>query len=323
MIKTLRGAACFILIATMVLWGTWLKSDPVEQKTVANAQTPGKPKVGLTNNEDNQWKGVKQVFQKGSVQNGVFKVSFPRTDLRVKVDAVQIDPNLALNTYLVFTPHGNGAMMMGDLVLLEKEVKPVEAKLVELGIGVTALHNHIIEEDPKIMYLHVAGVGDPKILAEKMKQVLAQTGTPLTPEPPSKAIGHANWSRIEEIIGHKGQLKGNVFQFSIPRPEEITETNETGRPIVITPAMGVAMPINFQLIDDGNAVTTGDLVLLANEVNPVIRKLVTNGITVTALHNHMLNESPRLFFLHFWGKDNAEKLARGLRDALNQTSLAK
>lgn len=165
------------------------------------------------------------------------------------------------------------------------------------------------------MYLHVAGHGDPVTLTQKMKHVLDLTGTPLTSAPPEKSPSTFNWSKVEGIMGWKGEKKGKMFQFSIPRSEEITEKGE-----IFPPAMGIAMPINFQLIGD-KAATTGDFVLLSNEVNPVVRELTKNGITVTAIHNHMLDESPRLFFLHFWAVDELEKLARGIRAALNQTTV--
>lgn len=279
------------------------------------SEAVSKRNSGVSQEQEPKWESVKRVFNKGSIQNDVFRVTFPRSDLQIKVDHVQIDPNLALTSYLAFKQVGNHSMMMGDLVLLEKEVKPVETKLAELGIEITALHNHIIEENPKIMYLHVAGHGDPVNLAEKMKDALSVTGTPLASTPPEKSPSTFNWSKVEDIIGWKGVQRGKVFQFSIPRPEKITEKG-----VGIPPAMGIAMPINFQLIGE-KAATTGDFVLLSNEVNPVVRELTKNGITVTAIHNHMLNESPRLFFLHFWGVDKPEKLARGLRAALNQTTV--
>ncbi|EJL29766.1 DUF1259 domain-containing protein [Brevibacillus sp. BC25] len=289
-------------------------TDRIEQKSVIE-QADLKNNSNVSQEQGANWESVKKVFNKGTVQKDVFKVTFPRSDLHVEVGDVQLDPNLALTSYLAFKHVGNHSMMMGDLVLLEKEVKPVENMLVEQGIEVTALHNHIMEENPKIMYLHVAGHGDPVTLAQKMKHVLSLTGTPLTSAPAEKSPSTFNWSKVESIMGWKGEKKGKVFQFSIPRPEEITEKG-----VSIPPAMGIAMPINLQLIGD-KAATTGDFVLLSNEVNPVVRELTKNGITVTAVHNHMLDESPRLFFLHFWAVDEPEKLARGLRAALNQTTV--
>lgn len=292
-----------------------VSTNRINQKSVIQSEVVTNKRSEISQKQVANWDSVKKVFNKGSIQNDIFKITFPRSDLQVKVGSVQIDPNLALTSYLVFKPVGNHSLMMGDLVLLEKEVKPVETKLAELGIEVTALHNHIIEENPKIMYLHVAGLGKPVILAQKMKDVLGLTGTPLTSIPPEKYPSTFDWSKVENIIGWKGQQRGKVFQFSIPRTEVITEKG-----VEIPPAMGIAMPINFQVIGN-KAVTTGDLVLFSSEVNPVIHELTKNGITVTAIHNHMLEESPRLFFLHFWAVDEPEKLAYGLREALNQTTV--
>ncbi|WP_289136300.1 DUF1259 domain-containing protein [uncultured Brevibacillus sp.] len=304
-----------LMVVLVAFVGIMKVTNRIDQKSVIKSDDVTKKLSEISQDQGPNWESVKKVFNKGTVQKDVFKVTFPRSDLHVKVEDVQIDPNLALTSYLAFKQVGNHSMMMGDLVLLEKEVKPVENKLMEQGIEVTALHNHIIEENPKIMYLHVAGHGDPVTLAEKMKDVLALTSTPLTSTTPEKSSSTFNWSKLENIIGWKGHQKGKVFQFSIPRPEEITVKG-----VGIPPAMGIAMPINFQVIGD-KAATTGDFVLFSNEVNPVIRELTKNGITVTAIHNHMLDESPRLFFLHFWAVDSPEKLALGLRAALNETTV--
>ncbi|MGG1663117.1 DUF1259 domain-containing protein [Brevibacillus sp. NRS-1366] len=304
-----------IIVLLIALVSIMKVTNRIDQKSVIQSDAATKTHSEVFQEQAPKWESVKRVFKKRSVQNDVFRVTFPRSDLYVKVGDVQIDPNLALTSYLTFKQVSDHSMMMGDLVLLENEVKPVETKLAELGIEVTALHNHIMEENPKIMYLHVAGHGDPVILAQKMKDVLALTGTPLTSPPPERAQATFNWSKVEDIIGWEGQQRGKVFQFSIPRPEKVTEKG-----VVIPPSMGIAMPINFQLIGN-KAVTSGDLVLFSNEVNPVAHELTRNGITVTAIHNHMLNESPRLFFLHFWAVDEPTKLASGLRMALNQTTV--
>ncbi|MCZ8515064.1 DUF1259 domain-containing protein [Paenibacillus filicis] len=261
------------------------------------------------------WKKLEQIFnRKGTIQNDVFKVTFPRTDLKVKVGEVMIEPGLALTGWLAFKPHGNETMMMGDLVLLETELPPVISELSGSGIEITALHNHLINEMPRVMYLHVAGYGESTKLAENVKAALAKSGTPLTPPSSVQQPSSFDWSKVEAIMGQKGHRSGNLLQFNISRAEPITENH-----MVITPSMGVASPINFQAVGNKAAIT-GDFVLLANEVNPVIRALTEHGITVTAIHNHMLVESPRLFFMHFWGYDDPEKLARGLKAALEKTN---
>jgi len=184
-------------------------------------------------------------------------------------------------------------MIMGDLVLLDREIAPVTARLVASGIEVTALHNHIVNESPSVMYMHFGGYGDAKALAEKMKAALALTGTPVTPPPATATATELDWSKVEATLGWSGQRKGNVLQLGIPRVEKIIENG-----MEVPPFMGMATAINLQMVEE-KAATTGDFVLLANEVNPVVKALTENGIAVTALHNHMLFESPRLFFLHF------------------------
>lgn len=246
--------------------------------------------------KQHDWKTLEQIFgRKGKMQDSVFKVTFPRSDLKVKVGEVLIEPGFALTGWLAFKPHGNETMMMGDLVLLDTEVPQAISKLSSSGIEITGLHNHLINEMPSVMYLHVAGHGEPTKLAENVKEALAQTSTPLTQPSGIPQPSAFDWSKVEAIMGQKGHRSGNLLQFNILRAETIKESN-----MVIPPFMGVASPINFQAVGK-NAATTGDFVLLANEVNPVVRALTEHGITVTAIHNHMLVESPRLFFLHFWG----------------------
>ena len=260
------------------------------------------------------WKAIEQVFnRKGSVQGDVFKTSFPRTDLNVKIDGVPVQPSLAVTSWIAFKPVGNEAVIKGDLVLLEKEVPPVIESLMKNSIDVTALHNHLIGETPKIMYLHVSGHGNPTDLAKKIKQALSLTKTPTTPSLGSRSH-KVDWSKVESVLRVKGTTEGDVLHISVPRAETITEMN-----IDIPPSMGVATSINFQMVGK-KAATTGDFVLIASEVNPVINALTKHGMTVTAVHNHMLQETPRIFYLHYWGYDEPEKLAVGLKEALNQTN---
>jgi hypothetical protein len=262
------------------------------------------------------WTEIEKVFnRKGAAQDEVFKVAFPRADLQVNVGEISIAPALALTSWIAFKKMESHTMMMGDLVLLDAEIAPVMNKLVASGLEVTALHNHIVGESPGIMYMHFGGHGDPKTLAEKMKAVLALTGTPMAPPAPPTTT-QIDWSKVETTLEVAGQRRGNVLQLGVPRAEKITENG-----MEVPPFMGMATAINIQKVGE-KAVTTGDFVLLAEEVNAVVKTLTENGITVTALHNHMLFESPRLFFLHFWGYDEAEKLAIGLKAALDKTNSA-
>jgi hypothetical protein len=216
-------------------------------------------------------------------------------------------------------------MVMGDLVLTEDEVTPVLTKLQQGGVEQTALHNHVLGESPRVLYMHISAMGDAAKIAQAIHDALALSKTPLTAPPAPPAGGDQNQDldfdtkQVERIMGQTGKVNGGVYQFSIPRAEEITE----GTGGVIPPAMGVAQAINFQSTSGGKAAVTGDFVLIASEVNPVIRALRDNGIEVTALHSHMLTESPRLFFMHFWANDDAQKLARGLRAALDRVNIAK
>jgi Domain of Unknown Function (DUF1259) len=214
------------------------------------------------------------------------------------------------------------AMVMGDLVLTEDEVNPVMSRLAEDGIEITALHNHLLRAQPATMYMHVEGRGDPVQLAQTLRLALEQSKTPVAFQPAPAATSEQgptlDTSALERVLGHQGKANGGVYQFSIPR----TDTVKDGG-MEAPPAMGTAIAINFQPLDDSKAATTGDFVLTANEVNPVLRVLRQHGIEVTAIHNHMLADEPRLFFMHFWGVDQADKLAAGLKAALGKVNVAK
>jgi len=268
---------------------------------------------------DQNWNAVEETFgRKGVTQGDVFKISFPRSDLKVKLGSVMIEPGLALTAWLAFRPMGNETMMMGDLVLLENEIAPAMGKLLENGLDVSAIHNHIVGESPKVMYMHVGGHGDAEKLAAAMKIVLQQTKTPLGPvSAKTKSTAEIDWGNVESILGHQGKHSGKLLQFGIPRVETLRDDD-----MEIPPFMGMATGINMQM-EGKKAATTGDFVLLVDEVSPVMHALIENGIAVTALHNHMLRETPRLFFMHFWGYDEPEKLARGLRAALDKINSAK
>jgi hypothetical protein len=263
------------------------------------------------------WQAVEKVFgKKGTQQGDMFKMAFPRSDLRVNVGEVAVEPALALTSWMAFKPMEHDVMIMGDMVLLDSEIAPAMQKLIASGLEVSALHNHIVGETPAIKYMHFGGHGDAVKLAEAMKSVLALTGTPMTPAPPPPQTA-VDWSSVESVLGATGQRKGNVVQFSIPRAETISENG-----MDIPPFMGMATAINIQSVGE-KAATTGDFVLLASEVNPVVKALTENGIAVTAIHNHMLFESPRLFFVHYWGVNVPAVLAKGLRAALDKTNSQK
>ena len=267
------------------------------------------------------WKQVDQAMGKaGAMQpGGVYKYSFPRTDLAVRIGTVSLKAGLALGTHVEFLPMGSGTMVMGDLVLTEDEVNGVMTRLQQEGIQQTALHNHLLGETPRIMYLHIEGQGDPAQLARGIHAALTQTKTPLT-APASSGQPQSidlDTRQLDAILKYHGKANAGIYQYTIPRAEKISVDG-----MDIPPAMGTATAINFQPTGLGNAVITGDFVLLAQEVNPVIKALREHGIEVTAVHSHMLTENPRLFYLHFWANDAATKLAQGLRAALDQTRSA-
>jgi hypothetical protein len=270
------------------------------------------------------WKAVGQALGKeGSMQSGdVYKVSLPRSDLQVTAGGVRLKPALALGSWVAFKRMGDGAMVMGDLVLTEDEVTPVMTKLQEGGVEQTALHNHVLHESPRVMYMHIGAHGDPVRVAKAIHDALALSKTPMTAPPPMPVSGAQDigldTKQLDQLIGQSGKVNGGVYQFSVPRAEAITDSG-----MEVPPAMGLATAINFQPTGGGKAAITGDFVLAASEVNPVIRALRDGGIEVTALHSHMLTEQPRLFFMHFWANDDAQKLARGLRGALDKMNVVK
>ena len=269
------------------------------------------------------WKKVDEAFgRSGAVAGDVHRYGFPRTDLQVTLDGVAIKPAFALGSWIAVKPAHGGAMAMGDLVLLETEINPVMAKLIEGGLDITAVHNHLLRANPATFYMHVGGHGDPAKMGAAIRTALAESKTPLTPPAPaaSQPAIDLDTAQIDQIIGAKGQPNGGVYQLGVPRRDPISESN-----MQVAPAgpMGLATAINFQPTGGGKAAITGDFVLAADEVNPVLKALRQNGIEVTAVHSHMLMEQPRLFFMHFWANDDALKLARGLRAALDKTASAR
>jgi hypothetical protein len=266
------------------------------------------------------WNQVGQALGKsGSVQaGGVYRVGFPRTDLNVSLDGVALRPGFALGGWVAFQPMGAEAMVMGDLVLTQDEVNPVMRKLEEGGVEITAVHNHLLRAEPMTLYMHVQGHGDPVKLAGAIHAGLALSKTPFAPPPGTSTPANIDMIGIDRIMGYFGQDSGGIYQFGIPRAQPITDQG-----MALPGPMGAAIAINFQPTGFDTAAITGDFVLIASEVNPVIKAFQANGIEITALHSHMLDEQPRVFFMHFWANDNARKLATGLRAALDKVDVKK
>jgi Domain of Unknown Function (DUF1259) len=259
---------------------------------------------------------IDQVLGRSGQKTGdVYRVGFPRTDLQVTVSGVAVKPGLALGSWAAFSGTDASASVMGDLVLLESEVNPVMAKLRAAGFEITGVHNHLLNETPRVLFMHYLGHGNAAELVKSLRAALAVSKTPLgapaTPSPASVSPP-AFVKTVEDILGRKGQFNGGVLAFGIPRAEAITEGGMT-----LTAPQGVAESINFQETTSGQVATTGDFVLKAEEVNPVISALEEHNIQVTALHSHMLTEEPRLFFMHFWAAGNAESVAQGIKAALS------
>jgi hypothetical protein len=265
---------------------------------------------------DIDWGKVDQALGKpGTSQpGGVHKYGLPRTDLKITLDGVAIKPTLALGSWIGFMPTGDGAMFMGDLVLTENEISPVMKRLIEDGVEITAIHNHLIRTSPAVFYMHVGGHGDPVKLAQTLHAGLALSQTPFAAPAPAQPPPTLDFdtAAIDAALGAKGTVNGGVYQFNVPRAESISEGG-----MAVPPSMGTAIAINFQPTGSGKAAITGDFVLLGKEVNPVLKALRNNGIEVTALHSHMIDDSPHLFFMHFWANDDVAKLSHGLRAALD------
>ena len=264
------------------------------------------------------WAPVEQALGRtGAPQpGGVMKFSFPRRDLHVTVGDVAVRPALALGGWVAFKQLPGGmAMAMGDLVLTEDEIGPVMSALQAGGIEETALHNHLLGGMPNPMYLHIAARGKSVDIARALRHALEASKTPLDTAAAGPAPALAlDTAAIAKALGYHGHASGGVYQVGVPRAGTIMEGSEE-----VPASMGTATSINFQSTGDGKAAITGDFVLTGNEVNPVIRVLRDNGIEITALHSHMIGETPHLYFMHYWANDDAIKLARALNAALAKT----
>ena len=258
----------------------------------------------------------KAVGRAGQVQaDGAYRINLPRTDLAVTVDGLRIRPGLALGSWMAFNTSLGQAAVDGDLVLTETEINPVISKLQEEGLQITALHNHLINETPAVMYLHYFGRGDAVKLAQSMKAALSLTKTPLAPPAAAPAPGDdggLDADKIQQILGRKGAVNAGVLGISVPRPEKISMMG-----VDLMPSMGMATAMNFQASGPGTIAATGDFVMVGDEVTPVATVLRANGIAITALHSHLVHGSPDLYFMHFWANGSTDKVAGGLKAALD------
>ena len=258
------------------------------------------------------------VGRSGQKMGDVYRLGFPRTDLHVSVAGVEIKPGLALGSWAAFSGSDKDAAVMGDLVLLENELTPVMKKLRAAGFEITAVHNHVLNETPRVIYMHYMGHGKAAELAKSLRAALAESKTPLDKPAPPAPSGEppAFVKAIEDTLGTKGHFAGGVLSFGIPRAEPIVDHG-----MALTGAQGAAEAINFQEAGAGKVATTGDFVLTAAEVNGVISALEEHDIQVTALHSHLLTEQPRLFFMHFWSVGSTESVAAGIKAALSHVAV--
>jgi hypothetical protein len=248
----------------------------------------------------------------------VYRSALPRSDLNVTVGSVKVKPGFALGGWAAFKANGSGAVAHGDLVLTGTEINPVISSLQQHNFQITALHNHLINESPSVMYLHFWGQGDAATLAASLKDALSKTRTPLAApaSAPTATAGSVPADdlpadQIQQAMGLKGTVNNGVLGLSVPRPETIQMMGVT-----LPPSMGMATAINFQSAGNGKVAATGDFVMIADEVNRVARRLRQHDIAITALHNHILHGSPDLYFMHFWGEGEPATVAAGLKAAL-------
>lgn len=292
----------------------------------ANNENENKPEVSKTTDKQPALKELDIALLKdglgmeGNENNGEFKITIPQNDLNISVDGFKIIPPMGLGSWVAFTPTGSQPMIMGDIVVTEKDLKPVQKEVINQGLTITAIHNHFVRNEPDVMYMHIGGMGSEKELAKKVKAVLntvekSRGGDPAA----SDAVAVENTldtKMIDSILGHQGKMNKGVYKITIGRPDVDLKENETG----ISTFMGFNTWASWQGTPEKAAVA-GDFAMLENEVAPVIKALIENDIEVVALHNHMVMEEPRIFFLHYWGVGPSAKLAKGLKAALDQTGV--
>lgn len=259
---------------------------------------------------------------KGKENNGQYKITVPQNDLNVTVDGFKIIPAMGLGSWVAFSPSSEGAMIMGDIVLTETDLAPFEQEVIHQGLTISAIHNHFLRNHPAVMYMHIGGMGKTDLLAQKVKAVFDKVkelrGKDPASAPADSVVNTIDTKKLDAIIGSKGEMSKGVYKYTIGRPD--VDLKERG--LRVTSFGGFNTWAAWQGTEDRAAVA-GDFTMLENEVEPVIKALIENGIEVVALHNHMVHEQPRIFFLHYWGVGPAEKLAKGLKAALNETGKAK
>ena len=255
---------------------------------------------------------------KGKENKGEYKITVPQNDLNVVVDDFKIIPAMGLGSWAAFTPSSNGSMVMGDIIITETDLKPVQQAVIKQGLTITAIHNHFVRNHPNVMYMHIGGSGSTEQMAQKVKAVFDAVKTSRRHDPagaaPDSVVTTIDAKVLDGIIGSKGEWSKGVYKYTIGRPDVPLKEHD----VAVSTFLGFNTWAAWQGTPD-HAAVAGDFTMLEDEVAPVIKALVENGIEVVAVHNHMVHEQPRIFFLHYWGVGNAEQLAKGLKAALNET----
>jgi hypothetical protein len=257
---------------------------------------------------------------KGKSNNGEYKITVAQNDLSVTVDEFKIIPAMGLSTWIAFTPTKKGVMMMGDIIVTETDLKPVQQEIIKQGLTTTAIHNHFVRNHPNIMFMHIDGEGTTEEMAQRAKAILEKIrevrgGDPAKGTASSEVVlNNLDTKKLDDILGYKAEMNKGVYKYTIGRPDvKLTEHR-----VAVSTFLGFNTWAAFQGTPEKAAVA-GDFAMLEHEVGPVVKILMENGIEVVALHNHMVHEKPRIFFLHYWGTGNAEQLAKALRAALDKT----
>jgi hypothetical protein len=313
---TIRQMACTFLVAmSIVVFGNDAFSQQNHKATNAKAGKASLPPLDI--------QAIENILgMKGTEKDGQYKVTVPQNDLNIEVDGFKIIPPMGLGSWAAFAPASGGAMLMGDIVVTEDDLKPVQQEVIRQGLTVTAIHNHFVRNEPDVMYMHIGGMGDEETLAKGVKAVFDKVkeirgGNPAEGKA-TEVKNTLDTKKIADILGHSGEMNRGVYKVTIGRPD--VALKEHGAPV--STFMGFNTWAAWQGTRERAAVA-GDFTMLEDEVAPVIKALVENGIEVVALHNHMVHEEPRIFFLHYWGVGEAEKLAKGLKAALDQTGTGK
>jgi hypothetical protein len=292
----------------------------LQQATVAQSNKNNQNKGGAHPKGVDTATIVRIIGIRGKSNNGEYKITIPQNDLDVKVDGFKIVPAMGLGTWVAFTPAKDGVMLMGDIVVTETDLRPVQQEIIRQGLTSTAIHNHFVRNHPNIVFMHLGGSGSTETMAQKAKAVLDKVkeirgGDPSKGTASNEPVENTlDTKRLDEILGYTAEMSKGVYKYTIGRPD--VKLTEHGVPV--STFLGFNTWAAWQGTPE-KAVVAGDFTMLEDEVAPVLKALIENGIEVVALHNHMVHEQPRIFFLHYWGVGNAEQLAKALRLALDQT----